>query len=203
MRIALVLAGVAVAGALTSQPAVAESTSIPKNFLQYEKEARKDVKHKHWYVNEGENRDLIEVENLQCDDSKLRGWIDRRDVSYDPEIGGGERTDSKWGEQVFLFADAGRAGRMLRQMRERMEGCDGITITQPVIGDGAITGSRTVGPTKSQPIAQTQKFVAVRKGAAVALYWDLHNQAKAQRTMAQHLADAKRMAAKLCDLGGC
>lgn len=203
MRIALVLAGVAVAGALTTQPAAAESTSIPKNFLQYEKEARKDVKGEHWYVNEGENRDLIEVENLQCDNAKLAGWIDRRDVSYDPEIGGGEKTDSKWGEQVFLFADADRAGKMLKQIRERMERCDDIKITQPAIGDGAVTGSRTVKPTKSDPTSQTRKFVAVRKGAAVALYWDLHNVAKAQRTMAQHLADAQRMAAKLCELGGC
>ncbi|MFD9945191.1 hypothetical protein ACFWYW_32340 [Nonomuraea sp. NPDC059023] len=189
------------AGMLTSQAAAAESRSIPKNFLLYEKQARQDVKNKHWYVNEGEGRDLAEVNNIQCSDARLKGWIDRRDVTFNPKNDGNEKTHSSRGEQVFLFASTPGAEKMIKQIRERMARCEGVKVVRPAIGDGAVGGSRTVR--QAGAAAQVQKFVAVRKGAAVALYWDLRNDAEALRTLAQHGKDAERMAAKLCRIGGC
>lgn len=203
MRIAFVLAGAAVAALLTSQAAVAEGRTIPRDFLLYEKEARKDVKHQHWYVSEGKKGDLGEIGDIGCTNAKLSGWVARRDLYYSRQPGGSEKTHASRGEQVFLFADAEQAGTMMTQLNERMKGCKGIKITTPAIGDAAIGGHRAVKATKTNTVPQTQQFVAVRRGANVALYWDLHNDAKALRTMAQHVKDAERMAAKLCDLGGC
>lgn len=201
MRIAWVMAGIAVAGVLTSQAAMAESRSIPKNFLLYEKQARQDVENKHWYVNEGESRELAEVNNIQCSNARLTGWIDRRDVSFNPKNDGNEKTHSSRGEQVFLFTGIPGAEKMIKQIHERMARCEGVKVVLPAIGDSAVGGSRTVR--QAGAFAQVQKFVAVRKGAAVALYWDLRNDAKALRTLARHSKDAERMAAKLCQIGGC
>ncbi|MFI9556481.1 hypothetical protein [Nonomuraea endophytica] len=195
------MAGVAVAGVLTSQAAVAESRSIPKNFLLYEKQARQDVKNKHWYVNEGEDRDRAEVNNIQCSNAKLKGWIDRRDLYFNPKNDGNEKTHSSRGEQVFLFADVSGAEKMIKQMHERMARCEGVKVILQTAGDSAVGGSRTIK--QAGAFSQVHKFVAVRKGAAVALYWDLRNDAKALRTIAQHGEDAERMAAKLCRIGGC
>ncbi|MFI6901596.1 hypothetical protein ACIBKY_10055 [Nonomuraea sp. NPDC050394] len=201
MRISWVMAGVAVAGVLTAQAAVAESRSIPKNFLLYEKQARQDVGNEHWYVNEGEGREPAEVNNIQCSNARLKGWIDRRDVTFNPKNDGNEKTHSSRGEQVFLFAGIPGAEKMIKQMHERMARCEGVKVVLPAIGDGAVGGSRTV--VQAGAVAQVQKSVAVRKGAAVALYWDLRNDAKALRTLARHGKDAERMAARLCRIGGC
>ncbi|MEV4890377.1 hypothetical protein AB0K48_13395 [Nonomuraea sp. NPDC055795] len=201
MRIAWVVAGIAVAGVLTSQAAVAESRSIPKNFLLYEKQARQDVKNRHWYVNEGEGRDLPEVNNIQCSNARLKGWVDRRDITFNPKNDGNEKTHSSRGEQLFLFPGIPGAEKLIKQIHERMARCEGVKVVLPAIGDGAVGGSRTIR--QAGAVAQVQKFVAVRKGAAVALYWDLRNDAKALRTLAQHGKDAERMAAKLCRIGDC
>ncbi|MEU0571205.1 hypothetical protein ABZ297_38225 [Nonomuraea sp. NPDC005983] len=199
-RIALVTGGAVLAGVLCGPAALAQAPSIPKGFLLYEKQARKDSKH--WYVSE--NSPNEEVWNIQCSAVRLKGWSARRDVVYDTEIGGGEETNRVRGEQVFVFRDAQGAGKLMARLGKLLDACGKtVKVRKPKIGDQALGASRTIKATKTSPIPQTQKFVAVRKGAAVALYWDMHNKAKSLRSMAQHEADAKKMAAKLCAVGGC
>ncbi|MFI9555781.1 hypothetical protein [Nonomuraea endophytica] len=195
-RVALVCAGVVVAGMFTGQAAQAKPY-IPKNFLLYEKQARADAGGEHWILVEGGTNE--DVWNAQCRPASLKGWSARRDLTYDTEIGGGEKTNAIRGEQVFVFSKASKARAMMAGMRKLMKGCAQITASAPRIGDEAVGGVLKV----KAKIPQTQKFVAVRRGAAVALYWDLANAARPLRSMARHERDARRMAGKLCAIGGC
>ncbi|MBT2230548.1 hypothetical protein [Nonomuraea sp. NEAU-A123] len=198
------LTGGALVTALLFPPAAAlAAPSIPKNFLLYEKEARKDIKNEHWLLNEGS--DLIEVENIACSNAKLKkDWIARRDLTYDPRMDGDEKHNAERGEQVFLFAKAAAAEKLMTEFRTRLTRCGKLVkVIDPKIGDGSVGASRAVKSTKSNPVPQTLQFVAVRKGAAVAIYWDRHNDAPAITTMARHKSDATKMAAKLCRIGGC
>ena len=92
----------------------------------------------------------------------------------------------------------------MTEFRTRLTKCGKLVkVIDPEIGDDSVGASMAVKKTKSNPVPQTQQFVAVRKGAAVALYWDLRNDAPALRTLAKHQADAAKMATKLCSIGGC
>ncbi|MEU7852287.1 hypothetical protein [Nonomuraea sp. NPDC049141] len=202
-KITLLTGGALITALLFPPAAALAAPSIPKNFLLYEKEARKDTKHEHWLLNEGSN--LIEVENIQCSNAKLKkDWIARRDLTYDPRMDGDEKRSTERGEQVFLFAKAAAAEKLLTEFRTRLTKCGNLVkVIDPKIGDDSVGASRATKKTKSNPVPQTQQFVAVRKGAAVAIYWDLHNDAPAIRTLTKHQADATKMAAKLCSIGGC
>ncbi|MEV4836006.1 hypothetical protein AB0K05_15890 [Nonomuraea sp. NPDC049486] len=179
-----------VAGALM---APAQAPAIPKDFLLYEKQARQDDEH--WILGLDGAED---VWNIQCSPVMLSGWKESREVSYDTKIGGGERTDRRRGEQLFVFASAKGAGKMMDRMRALLRQCGKtVKVGKPRIGDEALQAARTIRPTKKAPIPQTQKFVAVREGSAVAIYWDMHNDAKPLRTLARHRADAAKMAAKM------
>lgn len=202
-KITLLTGGALVTALLFPPAAALAAPSIPKNFLLYEKEARKDTKHDHWYLTQDDN--LMEVGNIQCSGAKLKkDWIARRDLTYDPQIGDGEEHNTERGEQVFLFADASAAEKLMTQFSTRLTKCGKrVKVIDPGIGDDAIGATMFDKKTKTNVVPQTQKFVAVRKGAAVALYWDLHNDAPAIRTLARHQSDATKMAAKLCRIGGC
>ncbi|MFG1945644.1 hypothetical protein [Nonomuraea sp. NPDC048826] len=179
-----------VAGALL---APAQAPTIPKNFLLYEKQARQDQDH--WFVSQD---DMEDVWNIQCAPVTLSGWKARRDASYDTQIGGGERTDRRRGEQVFVFGSAKGAEKMMARMRALIKQCGKTVKSKRLrIGDEAMQAARTIKATKKSPIPQTQKFVAVREGSAVALYWDMHNDAKPLRTLARHRADARKMAIRM------
>lgn len=175
----------------------AEAKAIPKNFLLYEKPARADTKNTRWFVIEGGKNE--DVWNAQCTPAKLKGWSARRDVSYDPELGGGEKTNRMRGEQVFLFTRESGARTMMATMRKLMKGCEQITPSSPKVGEEAVAGVLRI----KGKVPQTQQFVAVRRGGAIALYWDLANQAKPLRTMAWHVKDARAMAKKLCSITSC
>ena len=199
-KVALIVAGSMAASLLYAPAALAHAPKIPKGFLLYEKQARTDTDH--WSVNEGDA--MEEVWNIQCAPATFGGWARRRDVTYDTEIGGGERTNRQRGEQIFVFAGAKGADRMMDRMRQLLRQCGkAVKVRTPRIGSDAMSASRTIRPTKTNPIPQTQKFTAVRKGAAVALYWDMHNDAKPLRSLTRHETDARKMAAKLCRVGGC
>lgn len=204
MKKITLLTGGALVSALLLPPAAALATpSIPKNFLLYEKEARKDTKHEHWLLSQNDN--LIEVENIQCSGAKLKkDWIARRDLTYDPRMDGDEKHNTERGEQVFLFAKASAAEKLMTEFRTRLTKCGKLVkVIDPKIGDDSVGASRAIKATKSNPVPQTQQFIAVRKGAAIAIYWDMHNDAPAIRTLAKHQADATKMAAKLCTIGSC
>ncbi|WP_084960380.1 hypothetical protein [Thermoactinospora rubra] len=193
---ALALAAV-LTGALAA-PAAAEPAGIPRDFLLYEKAARQDPRHWHW------SDHVTELWNIQCSSRQPTGWVAAREVSYDRRPGGGEAANALRGEQVLLFADQTKAAEVMRQFRDRLAECGTqVKSRTPKLGDEAVGATRRIEPTRAAPIPQTQRFVAVRRGAAVALYWDMHNDAPALRTMARHERDARRMAAKLCDIGGC
>lgn len=179
-----------VAGALL---APAQAPAVPKNFLLYEKQARQDEDH--WILGLDGAED---VWNIQCRPVMLSGWKTSREVSYDTEFGGGARTDRRRGEQLFVFHSAKGAGKMMDRMRALLRQCGKtVKVKRPRIGDEALQAARTIRATKKNPFPRTQKFVAVRKGPAVALYWDLHNDAKPLRTLARHRADARKMAARM------
>ena len=199
-KITLLTGGALITALLLPPAAALAAPSIPKNFLLYEKEARKDTKH--WYLNQG---NLIEVSNIQCSNAKLKkDWIARRDLTFDPHPGGGEKTSAERGEQVFLFTDASAAEKLMTQFSSRLAKCGKrVKVIDPSIGDDAIGATMFDKKTKTNVVPQTQRFIAVRKGAAVALYWDLHNDAPAITTMARHQSDAAKMAAKLCRIAGC
>ncbi|HUR05291.1 MAG TPA: hypothetical protein VM347_22285 [Nonomuraea sp.] len=199
-KITLLTGGALVTALLFPPAAALAAPSIPKNFLLYEKQARKDTEH--WQLNQG---NLVEVGNVQCSNAKLKmDWIARRDLTYDAHPGSGEKTSAERGEQVFLFAGASAAEKLMTQFSTRLAKCGKrVKVIDPGIGDDAIGATMAVKKTKTNPVPQTQKFIAVRKGAAVALYWDLHNDAPAIRTLAKHQSDATKMAAKLCRIGGC
>lgn len=198
-KISLLVAGALLAGVAGAPAALAQAPAIPKGFLLYEKQAARDAEH--WYVSED---DQSEVWNIQCAPALLTGWKARRDAVYDTHIGGGERTNRQRGEQVFVFGGTRGAQKMMSRMRGLLRDCGRTAkVRVPRIGDEALAASRTIKATKATPFPQTQRFVAVRRGAAVALYWDMHNDAKPLRSLARHEADARRMAAKLCRIGGC
>ncbi|MER6945306.1 hypothetical protein ABT294_14890 [Nonomuraea sp. NPDC000554] len=200
MKITMMVAGVVAAGLLCGPAAsAAPKPSITKNFLLYEEEARKDTKHAHWQVND----EITVMGDIACTKGSPKGWAAAREITYNLKNDGVEATTAERGEQVFLFADASGARKLMDQFRKRLAAC-GKTVRAgaPKIGDEAVSGSRASKRTKIQH-PQTQQYVAVRKGAAVALYWDLHNDTKALRTLAEHEADAKKMAGKLCAIGGC
>ncbi|MGI5267564.1 hypothetical protein ACQEUU_00255 [Nonomuraea sp. CA-218870] len=171
----------------------AQAPAIPKNFLLYEKQARQD--NEHWFVSQD---DMEEVWNIQCSPVMFSGWKARRDAAYDTRIGGGQRTDRRRGEQLFVFGSAKGAGKMMDRMRALIKECGGTVKSKRLrIGDEALQAARTIKATKRTPFPQTQKFVAVREGSAVAIYWDMHNAAEPLRTLARHRADATKMAAKM------
>ncbi|GAA0913654.1 hypothetical protein [Nonomuraea longicatena] len=180
---------VVTAGLLSGAP------GIPKDFLLHEKQAR--AASATWTVLD--NPEHEDVWNAQCTRAGLKGWSARRDLTYDRDIGGGEETNAMRGEQVFVFSKASGARTMMARMRTLMKGCKDITPARPKIGDEAVAGILRL----KGELPQTQKFVAVRRGSAIALYWDLANRAKPLRTMAAHLKDAEKMSARLCRIGGC
>jgi hypothetical protein len=107
------------------------------------------------------------------------------------------------GEQILTFEDEESADRLMRQLSGDRS-C-GLVINQIGLGDEAFS---VTSRTKEAKIDE-RRAVIVRERTAVAIYWDRHIYPEsgatkpALATLAEHEANARTMAARLCALGYC
>jgi hypothetical protein len=107
------------------------------------------------------------------------------------------------GEQILTFEDEESADRLMRQLSGDRS-C-GLAINQISLGDEAFS---VTSRTKEAKIDE-RRAVIVRERTAIAIYWDRHIYPEsgatkpALATLAEHEANARTMAARLCALGYC
>jgi hypothetical protein len=107
------------------------------------------------------------------------------------------------GEQILTFEDEKSADRLMRQLSGDRS-C-GLAINQIDLGDEAFSVTSRTQEAK----VDERRAVVVREHTAIAIYWDRHSYPvsgatkPALATLAEHEANARTMAARLCALGYC